>query len=74
MMMPVMKMSMATAKMTMSCGQKSWPRMENRRSTMFIMSSGLPLILMNGPVNMMPMSSQLTQVRRCVHLPCGSLA
>ena len=49
MMMPVMKMSIATAKMTMSCGQKSWPRMENRRSTMFIMSSGLPLNLDERP-------------------------
>ena len=63
MMMPVTKISRATAKMIMSCGQKIWPRMTNLRSTMLISSSGLPLMRTNGPANMTASSSQLSHVR-----------
>ena len=68
---PVRKSSTATAKITASCGQKICPSMENRRSTMFIISNGLPLMRMNGPENITTSSSQLSHVRRRNHFPSG---
>lgn len=62
--MPVRKISMATANITMSCGQKIWPSIEKRRSTMLIIRSGLPWMRMNGPMNMTASRSQLIQVRQ----------
>ena len=44
---------------------------DERRSMMLIMSSGLPLIRIHGPANMMAMSIQLNQVRQRYHLPTG---
>ena len=48
--------------------------MANRRSTMLNIRSGLPLIRMNGPANIPPMSAQLIQVRQRYHFPAGCLA
>ena len=73
-MMPAKNVSIATAKMMPSSGQKIWPRMANRRSTMLNIRSGLPLIRMNGPANIAPMSAQLIQVRQRYHFPAGCLA
>ena len=69
MMMPVKNTSTAMAKMIMSCGQNTCPSTTNLRSTMFIRSSGLPLMVANGPANMMASNSQLNQVRQRKNFP-----
>jgi hypothetical protein len=63
----VTKISIATAKMTVSCGQKICPRMENRLSTMLTRRSGLPLMRIHGPANMMTMSRTANPTRRRCH-------
>jgi hypothetical protein len=71
MMMPVINTSMATAKITVSCGQKIWPRMEKRRSTRLSKRSGLPLMRIHCPANMMTMSAVANHALRRCHFPAG---
>ena len=70
-MMLVINSSVAMTKMTKSDGQKSWPKIENFRSTMLIRKYGLPLMRMNGPANKIASSNQLVYVRRAYQMPCG---
>jgi hypothetical protein len=68
---PVRKISIATAKIGKSCGQKTCPRITNFRSTTFIISSGLPWIRMNGPTKSRMSRKALTHDRARVNRPWG---
>ena len=73
MMIDVRKTSIATAKRTVSSGQKMKPRMENFRSTMFSIRSGLPRMRTKGPATITASSSQENHVRWRWRRPEGFL-